>query len=143
MDFKLHPNLKEKIFITDLPLCRVLLEDERHYPWMMLIPRRENINRIMDLTKEDQLQLLEELNWAQTILWNTFNPLQINVAALGNKTPQLHIHVIARQLNDPAWPRTVWDHPVRAAYPAEQKMQVVQLLIEAFKQRIIQVVEYS
>ncbi len=134
MNFELHKNLKEKIFLIDLPLCRVLLEDEQHYPWIMLIPRRENISRMMDLIRQDQLQLLEELDCAQKILWNTFNPIQINVAALGNKTPQLHIHVIARQSSDPAWPKTVWDHPVRNAYSAEEKMHIVKLLVGEFKQ---------
>lgn len=131
MEFELHPNLKNKSFVTDLPLCRVLLEDESHYPWVMLVPRRMGISRIMELPISDQLLLLQELDLVQKVLWKQFNPAQLNVAALGNKTPQLHVHVIARQTNDPAWPNTVWDHPVRASYPAEQKINLIQLLAEA------------
>lgn len=127
-DFKLHPNLEAKTFIIDLPLCRVLLEDEANYPWVMLVPRRPFAYRIMDLSQEDQKQLLLELDLAQNILWDHFKPTQINVAALGNKTPQLHVHVIARFENDPAWPKTVWDHQVRAPYSSEQKKGVVELL---------------
>lgn len=132
MTFELNPNFREKAFVLDLPLCRVLLEDESHYPWIMLIPRRMNCSRIMDLRKEDQLQLLEELDWAQRILWENFQPKQLNVAALGNKTPQLHVHVIARWEDDPAWPQTVWDHPDRVPYSHEQKNEMIQLLVAAF-----------
>lgn len=121
MTFELHPNLACKTFIADLPLCRVLLEDEQHYPWILLIPRRTNVSRIMDLQQHDQLQLIQELDFAQKAIWNLFQPEQLNVAAIGNKTSQLHVHVIARQCHDPAWPHTVWDHPVRQPYSQEQK----------------------
>lgn len=132
MKFELHPNLAQKIFITDLPLSRVLLEDSKHYPWLLLIPRRPKLLRIMDLSSKDQLQLLQELDAAQKILMQEFRPTQLNVAAIGNKTPQLHIHVIARFENDPAWPGTVWDHPVKDAYPEEKKEEVIKQLQTAF-----------
>lgn len=121
MTFELHPNLAKKGFLMEWPLCTVLLENEQHYPWLILVPRRVNISRMMELTQADQLQLLKELDGAQRILWEEFQPTQLNIAALGNKTPQLHIHVIARFNHDPAWPATVWDHPIRAPY--EQNMQ--------------------
>lgn len=113
MTFQLHPNLSEKIFIADLLLCRLLMEDDVHYPWFFLVPRVPNVSRIMDLNAEDQLQFLKELDWMQKGVWEKFRPHQINVAAIGNKTPQLHVHVIARYEDDPAWPATVWDHSVR------------------------------
>lgn len=121
MTFEVHPNLARKIFITDLPLCRVLLEDDMHYPWLLLVPRRPNVSRIMDLSEQDQLQLIRELDFVQKILWEEFKPTQLNVAAIGNKTPQLHVHVIARYANDPAWPGTIWDHPVRSPYEEPHK----------------------
>lgn len=125
MTFELHPHLVKKIFISDLSLCRVLLEDERHYPWLFLIPRRGNVSRIMDLSSADQLQLISELDIVQKIMWEEFKPTQLNVAAIGNKTPQLHIHVIARYADDPAWPNTVWDHPARSRYDEETKNSIV------------------
>lgn len=134
MTFLLHPNLQKKIFIAHLPLSDLLLEDEAHYPWLMLVPRRENASKIMDLETADQLQLLQELDFAQKILWSHFQPTQINVAALGNKTPQLHVHVIARFENDPAWPKTVWDHPVKAPYEHEKREALISMLIQAFQQ---------
>lgn len=121
MTFELHANLAKKIFITDLPLCRVLLEDEKHYPWLLLVPRQPNVSRIMDLSVSDQLQLIKELDFVQKLMWKEFKPVQLNVAAIGNKTPQLHIHVIARYTSDPAWPNTVWDHSVRAKYDEDVK----------------------
>jgi diadenosine tetraphosphate (Ap4A) HIT family hydrolase len=132
MSFELHPNLARKIFIQDLPLCRVLLEDEQHYPWIFLVPRRPDIKKMMDLSPKDQLQLMIELDQAQKVIWECFSPEQVNVAAIGNKTPQLHVHVIGRFSTDPAWPGTVWDHPVRSAYTLEERQRRVQLLQEAF-----------
>ncbi len=136
MPFLLHKNLACKDFITDLPLCRILLENEAHYPWILLIPRRPQILRIIDLSLEDQWQLTIESNLAQQVMWTIFNPTQLNVAAIGNKTPQLHLHIIARFDDDPAWPSTVWDHPIRSAYPLEKKEFVVSQLKEHFNTMI-------
>lgn len=135
MDFNLHQNLAKKDFIIDLPLCKVLLENQYHYPWIFLVPRRSNISRIIDLMPEDQLQLLKELDLAQNILWKSFDLTQLNVAAIGNKTPQLHIHVIGRKAGDPAWPNTVWDHPVKLPYPPEEKEAIIRLLQSTFSKK--------
>ena len=134
MGFQLHPNLTSKIFIIDLPLCRVLLENESHYPWIILVPRQLNLSRIMDLSSSDQLQLLKELDWAQKIIWEKFPLTQLNVAAIGNKTPQLHIHVIGRHDGDPAWPGTVWDHPVRKPYIQQHIDNLLCFFTQAFEQ---------
>lgn len=130
MDFELHPNLMKKDFVADLPLCRVLLEDVSFYPWLLLVPRRFGVARLIDLELSDQLQLLSELELAQQLLWNSFELTQLNVASLGNKTPQLHIHVIGRKDTDPAWPNTVWDHPIKTPYSTEQKVHLIQLFQE-------------
>lgn len=134
MTFELHPNLAKKIYVADLTLCRVLLEDEKHYPWLLLVPRRPFISRMMDLSSLDQLQLIKELDSVQKMMWEEFQPAQLNVAAIGNKTPQLHIHVIARYADDPAWPNTVWDHAVRCAYDESMKNSMTQRLKFQFSQ---------
>jgi len=139
MDFELHPNLSAKDFIVDLPLSRVLLENEVYYPWIFLVPRRHHLSKMMDLEHNDQLQLLKELDLAQHVLWNSFELTQLNIAAIGNKTPQLHIHVIGRNTSDPAWPNTVWDHPKRLPYSSEQKESVIKLLQSAFSSKGYQV----
>lgn len=136
MSFLLHPNLEKKAFVIDLPLCRVLLENERHYPWIFLVPRREGIAKIMDLSQEDQLLLIQELDLAQKIMCTLFSPKQLNVAAIGNKTPQLHVHVIARQEDDPAWPGTVWDHPIKLGYSEEEKEALLNKLTYAFNEKL-------
>lgn len=104
------------------------MEDERNYPWLLLVPRKPDIARIIDLSPNDQLQFLQELDLVQKILWKNFQPTQLNVAAIGNKTPQLHVHVIARYASDPAWPQTVWDHPTRVPYDESEKQARIQLL---------------
>lgn len=128
MTFTLHPNLLDKIFIKDLPLCTVLMEDEKNYPWFFLVPRRPNLLRIMDLSTEEQFQLLKELDLMQKVLWDHFQPAQLNVAAIGNKTAQLHIHVIGRYTSDPAWPNTVWDHPCRSTYTTSEKEAIIETM---------------
>jgi diadenosine tetraphosphate (Ap4A) HIT family hydrolase len=128
VNFELHPNLLKKVFLIDLPLSKVLMEDEKNYIWLILVPKRPNISKIMDLNFEDQIQLLKELDIIQKMLWKNFNPAQLNVAAIGNKTNQLHIHVITRYLNDPAWPSTVWDHPTKCKYDERSKKLIISKL---------------
>ena len=128
MTFDLHSNLAKKIFIADFPLCRLLLEDEKQYLWLFLVPRRQGISRMMDLTESDQWQLMKELDFLQRVMWKEFQPAQLNVAAIGNKTPQLHIHVIGRNIDDPAWPNTVWDHPIRSPYDESLKCSIIRRL---------------
>lgn len=132
MNFELHPNLLKKDFVVDLPLCKILLENESHYPWILLVPRRSNVSRIMDLEQMDQLQFLKELDLSQKVLWNSFSLTQLNVAAIGNKTPQLHIHIIGRRSIDPAWPHTVWDHQEKLAYTSQEKEAIIERLRAAF-----------
>jgi diadenosine tetraphosphate (Ap4A) HIT family hydrolase len=123
MTFELHPHLKKKSWIVDLPLSTILMEDNANYPWLFVVPRKSGAQRIIDLTEEEQIQLTKELNLVQNILWKEFTPTQLNVAAIGNKTPQLHVHVICRFEHDPAWPNTVWDHPLRTAFTESAKKE--------------------
>lgn len=134
MDFRLHPNLAQKSWVSDLPLCRVLLEDVAAYPWLMLVPRVPQAARLMDLGPAQQQQCWQELDLVQRVLWQLYQPSQLNVAAIGNKTPQLHVHVIARFEHDPAWPGTVWDHPHKEPYPAERKLSILVELATALSQ---------
>ncbi len=133
MDFELHPNFSNQVFICDLPLCRVLMEDERHYPWLILVPRIPAIHKLIDLPFEDQIRLWKEIDTAQKIVWKQCKPTQLNVATIGNKTPQLHMHVIARFNHDPAWPGTIWDHPVRSKYDLESRNERVHLFRTEFE----------
>ncbi|MDR3255759.1 MAG: HIT family protein [Synergistaceae bacterium] len=109
MVFELLPALAEKTFITDLRFCNVRLEDNRLYPWIFLIPRCENALNVTLLSVDDGLQLMREIVLAGRALAWLFPHGQVNVAMIGNKTPQLHVHVICRREGDPDWPGVVWD----------------------------------
>ena len=133
MTFELHPNLSSKIFIIDLPLSRVLMEDEKNYPWFFLVPRIPLVSKLIDLSSEQEALVFKELSLLQKVVWKLFSPKQLNVAAIGNKTPQLHIHVIARFEDDPAWPGTVWDHTDRQKYDHQEKERVISQMKSALE----------
>ena len=125
MSFQLVPALAKKEFICDLPFCRVLLEDNVDYPWIFLVPRKENVRNMLDLTTEERLTLMREIEIAEKAMNNIFHPTQTNVAMIGNKTPQLHVHIICRFKGDMYWPDTIWGIPARP-YLATMKAQTVQ-----------------
>ena len=105
----LHPQLeRDTVAVGDLPLCRVLLIDDSNYPWVLLVPRRPGIVEIIDLRESEQVQLTMEIAQASRAMKAMTGCDKINVAALGNMVPQLHVHVIARGRRDPAWPKPVW-----------------------------------
>jgi diadenosine tetraphosphate (Ap4A) HIT family hydrolase len=107
--FTLHPQLdRDTVSIGDLPLSRVLVITDSNYPWVLLVPRRAGIVEIIDLAPEDQTQLMAEIARVSRALKKVADCDKINVAALGNVVPQLHVHIIARRRDDPAWPRPVW-----------------------------------
>ncbi len=122
--FSLVSGLAAKDFIIDMKLCRVLFEDNRHYPWIFLVPRKEKVKNMTYLTMEERLQLMREIALCEEMMNEVFNPEQMNVAMIGNKTPQLHVHIIARFDGDPDWPGTVWDG-YSEPYDQERKKNVI------------------
>ncbi len=107
--FKLHPRLaQDTSVIGDFPLCRLLLMNDANYPWFILVPRRAEIQEIFELEHQDQQQLLKESSHLSQVLSKIFQADKLNVAALGNMVPQLHIHHIVRYQTDQAWPNPVW-----------------------------------
>jgi diadenosine tetraphosphate (Ap4A) HIT family hydrolase len=107
--WSLHPQLeKDTVNIGDLPLCRVLVIHDSNYPWLLLVPRRENAVEIIDLDEVEQAQLMTEIARASRALKDVTECSKLNVAALGNVVSQLHVHIIARRDGDAAWPRPVW-----------------------------------
>jgi len=107
--WSLHPQLaKDTINVGDLPLSRVLIIRDSNYPWLLLVPRREEVSDITDLNEVEQAQLMTEINRVGVALKAITKPEKLNIAALGNVVSQLHIHIIARRTTDAAWPRPVW-----------------------------------
>jgi diadenosine tetraphosphate (Ap4A) HIT family hydrolase len=109
MTFILDPRLEQdSIFITDLALCQVRLENVRNFPWLILVPRINNLTEVHQLSSEQQAQLMSESSRCAHALNHCFALDKINVGALGNVVSQLHWHVVGRRQDDDAWPRPVW-----------------------------------
>jgi diadenosine tetraphosphate (Ap4A) HIT family hydrolase len=107
--FNLHPQLAaDTLHVADLPLCKVLLMNDRQYPWLILVPQVREAREFLDLTAREQQQVWAEMLAVQGVLKELTNPQKLNVGALGNMVPQLHIHIIARFEGDAAWPKPVW-----------------------------------
>jgi diadenosine tetraphosphate (Ap4A) HIT family hydrolase len=103
--------------VKRLPLCDVLLMNDARYPWLILVPRRPSVSEIIDLSPDDRGRLMDEIALASTALKGAFDPDKLNVAALGNRVRQLHVHIIARFVSDVAWPGPVWGVGEAAPYP--------------------------
>ncbi|MGX9432526.1 MULTISPECIES: HIT domain-containing protein [Bradyrhizobium] len=131
--WSLHARLKEDtIDIGDLPLCRVLIIKDANYPWLLLVPRREGAVEIIDLEEVEQAHLMTEISRVARALKDITKCDKLNVAALGNAVPQLHVHIIARRTSDAAWPRPVWGVVPPLAHDAEE----VQNFISALRRKI-------
>ena len=131
--WSLHTRLKEDtIDIGDLPLCRVLVIKDAHYPWLLLVPRRPETIEIIDLNEVEQAQLMAEISRVGRALKETTKCEKLNIAALGNVVPQLHVHIIARRSSDAAWPRPVWGVMPPLAHDAEE----VQRFISALRRKV-------
>ena len=107
--FVLHEQLqKDTILVGHFPLCCLLLMQDAHYPWFILVPQRNCVSEIYQLSADDQQQLSRESVYLAKVLMETYAGDKMNIAALGNVVPQLHIHHIVRYQHDVAWPSPVW-----------------------------------
>lgn len=117
MSFTLHADLKrDGIPIGRFALCQVLLINDAHYPWFVLVPQQDGISDTIDLNKKDHAILWEESRIFSKAIMAAFEGQKLNVAALGNMTPQLHIHHIVRYKSDAAWPGPIWGKHSLSAY---------------------------
>ena len=132
-DWSLHRQLEqETISIGDLPLSRVLVIKDANYPWLLLVPRRAGAVEIIDLNEVEQGQLMTEINRVARALQDAVQPDKLNIAALGNAVPQLHVHIIARRTTDAAWPRPVWG----VVPPIAHDPQEIEQFIAALRSKI-------
>lgn len=107
--FVLHERLAaDCLVVGDWPLCRVLLMNDGNYPWLILVPRRPDLREIYQLDGADRSQLLAESCLLGETMMREFSGDKLNVAALGNMVPQLHVHHVVRKAGDAAWPAPVW-----------------------------------
>jgi diadenosine tetraphosphate (Ap4A) HIT family hydrolase len=119
-DFILHPRLAaDCLAVTDLTLCRVLLMNDSRFPWLVLVPRLAGAREIVDLPAAERRQLAAEIDCAVRALRDLCPTDKLNIAAIGNIVEQLHVHIVARQRSDPAWPGVVWGFGGATAYAAD------------------------
>ena len=117
----LHQQLRKDCHVLGhFELCSLLLLDDSNYPWFILVPMRDQITEIHQLSENDQQLLLKESMNLSRCLEDVFQPDKLNIAALGNVVPQLHIHHIARYKDDACWPAPVWGAVAAKPYDDER-----------------------
>lgn len=123
--FVLDPRLQQDTLpVGDFPLCRLLLMNDANYPWFILVPRREEVSELFQLDVLDQQSLWQEATMLAETLKDAFGADKMNIATLGNVVSQLHVHVIARRRDDPAWPAPVWGRLPAQPYGDEQVLAI-------------------
>ncbi|MCG8668165.1 MAG: HIT family protein [Pseudomonadales bacterium] len=127
--FELHAQLAaDTSQIAESDLNLLLLMNDQNYPWCMLVPKRANIKEVFQLSRNDQHQLMDESSLLAQTLMDSFQAHKINVAALGNVVPQLHIHHVARFQDDAAWPKPIWGQVAAIPYDNERRDSVINTL---------------
>ena len=134
--FELHPRLvADCTVLGDWPLSRLLLMDDARWPWCILVPRRAGVAELHELAPQDRQQLWEESAMLSRALRPFLPCSRLNVAALGNLVPQLHVHHVVRSEGDPAWPGPVWGTGTREPYAPAAAERLQRALLAALEQR--------
>jgi diadenosine tetraphosphate (Ap4A) HIT family hydrolase len=124
--FQLHERLQaDTVLVAEFNLSLVLLNKDANYPWIILVPKRHNIQEIYQLAIEDRQQLLHESCTVAETMTALFNPDKLNIATIGNMVPQLHMHHVARFNNDGAWPGPIWGVQSAASYNKDKFASLV------------------
>lgn len=127
--FVLHSQLaKDSQLVTELDLCSVRLINDANYPWLILVPRLADMADVIDLSANQQQTLWQESALVSRVLKHLFTPDKLNIAALGNMVPQLHLHHIVRYQNDVSWPKPIWGQVPAKAYSEVQLVERIELI---------------
>lgn len=136
--FELDARLRQDtIAVGGLVLSRLLLMNDATYPWLILVPCEPDIREIHELAQGQQMQLMAEITAISRLMVDIFHPDKINVAALGNVVPQLHVHVIARSCSDPAWPAPVWGRSPAKPYEKAEAERILHSIRSRLAVRIM------
>lgn len=119
----------DSIWIGDLDLCQVRVQNDQRYPWLVLVPKVADVTEVHELSTQQQQQLMQESVFVADMLKRVTKCKKINVANLGNVVAQLHWHVVARNEDDPTWPGPIWGVGTPKAYSDAE--------LESFKQRLL------
>ncbi len=126
-DFALDSRLAAATLpVGDLALSSVLLQNDSRFPWLVLVPRRPGLVELTDLGDADYRTLADEIRLATRVMLALAKPDKVNMAALGNVVPQMHVHVVGRFRSDPAWPGPVWGFGTPAPYPHHASAALVE-----------------
>ena len=129
MAFSLHPQLdKDTSYLGDFPLCRVLLHKDATVPWIILVPRFDNLTELHHLPMPKQQQYLVESQLVCEAIEALFAPDKLNTGALGNMVPQLHLHHIARYKHDAVWPKPVWGNTSGEFRDEKSQLDMINLI---------------
>jgi diadenosine tetraphosphate (Ap4A) HIT family hydrolase len=131
MAFALDPRLAgDTIKVAGLPACELLIMNDARYAWAILVPRIEGARELHDLSATDGVAVWAEVMAVAGAIGAWPGTLKVNVGALGNIVSQLHVHVIGRHADDPAWPGPVWGHSARVAYEKDDEETLARYLIQ-------------
>lgn len=124
--FELDERIAASSFVLgDWSLSKVLLKNDRNYPWFLLVPRRAKLEELYQLSGKEQGLLMQEINQLSLLVKNYYQPEKINIATLGNMVRQLHIHCVARGEQDPLWPQGIWQTAYQAQEYSEKELTVI------------------
>ena len=135
--FQLHPRLKQDCIAIDrFDLCQLLMMNDSQYPWFILVPEKAGIKEIYQLSKPDRQTLTEESSFLAEKMAALYNADKMNIAAIGNLVPQLHIHHVVRYQSDKAWPAPIWGKFAAVPYTRQQIMDNIDRVKERLQSRI-------
>ncbi|MBJ7537793.1 HIT domain-containing protein [Marinomonas transparens] len=125
--FELNPILsRDSILVGSFPLCQLRLINDARFPWFILVPQRNDVSEIYQLVGEDRQQLMAESCLLAEALHDAFSATKLNVAAIGNKVLQLHLHHVVRYEDDACWPEPIWGKLPAIPYAKEDLANILQ-----------------
>ena len=131
MVWQLDPKIDADTYhVIDQPGLVVLLMDDKRYPWLIIVPKKDNIRELIDLNEDEKKQIYQCIDLISNFLKLKYIDATINVAKIGNIVKQLHIHIVARNENDSSWPNPVWG----IGRPQKYKKNEAKIIIEELKQ---------
>ena len=134
--FNLDPRLAgDTLLVGELPLCRVLLMNDAQYPWLILVPRLADVVELTDLSDTDYQRYCAESRAVAKAMLEVYPDAKLNIAALGNLVPQLHLHVVARRRGDAAWPGPIWGHGDPVPLTETERQRLINAVAEFLQQR--------
>ena len=115
---------------------QVRLADDSRFPWLLLVPEQAQASELYDLDEELLCEILELATQLGKVMKRIFGAKKINIAAIGNIVPQLHIHIVARRQDDDAWPAPIWGFGEPAPLSEQLPFTRAQAICTAMEQEL-------